>query len=187
MTVAETPVSATGLGFGHRRSTIFYTLRCLTNPDSEAPMPNKPAPLAPATAHGTDAAAPDAPQQPQTALAKAKAQPKLYGPSASVLARALVAGEVKVCRQRRVGTLRLLRFYARGSEVRARAEAMAKAVKADGVRAAAVACGVSLVTARRMVAAVDLSLAIERKELDALWDGKAATVVLPPRATDADA
>ena len=64
---------------------------------------------------------------------------------------------------------------------------MAKAVKADGVKAAAVAGGVSLATARRMVANLDLALAIERKELDALWDGKAATVVLPPHASHADA
>ena len=150
-------------------------------------MPSKPAPLAPAIAHGTDAPGPDAPQPPQTAPAKAKAQPKVYGPSASVLAKALVAGEVKVYRQRKVGTLRLLPFYAKGSEARSRAEAMARAVKADGVKASAVAAGVSLVTARRMVASLDLSLAIERKELDALWDGTAASVVLPPRATDADA
>ena len=90
-------------------------------------------------------------------------------------------------RQRKVGTLRLLPFYAKGSEARSRAEAMARAVKADGVKASAVAAGVSLVTARRMVASLDLSLAIERKELDAFWDGTAPTVVLPPRATDADA
>jgi len=151
-------------------------------------MPSKPAPLAPATAHGTDAAAPDAQQATPTAPAKAKAAPKVYRPSASVLARALVAGEVKVYRQRKFGTLRLLPFYANGSEARSRAEAMAKAVRADGVKAAAQAAGVSPVTARRMVANLDLSLAIERKELDALWDGKAATVVLPPNtATDADA
>lgn len=149
-------------------------------------MPTKPAPLAPAAAHGTDAAAPDAPHSTPTAPAKAKAQPRVYGPSASVLARALFAGEVKIYRQRKVGTLRLLPFYGKGSEARIRAEAMAKAVKADGVKAAAQAAGVSPVTARRMVANLDLSVTIERKELDALWDRKAATVILPP-ATPADA
>lgn len=63
-----------------------------------------------------------------------------------MLARALVAADVKVYRQRKVGTLRLLPFYAKGSEQRARAEALAKAAKADGVKAASVAAGVSLVT-----------------------------------------
>lgn len=38
-----------------------------------------------------------------------------------------------------------------------------------------------------MIANLDLSVSIERKELDALWDGKAPTVVLPPRSADADA
>lgn len=150
-------------------------------------MPTTPARQPAAATAGADASAPDGPQQPQKAPAKAKGQPKVYGPSASALARGLVAGEVKVYRQRKVGTLRLLPFYAKGSEARTRAEAMAKAVKADGVKAAATEAGVSLVTARRMVANLDLSLAIERKELDSAWDGKAATVVLPPRTSDADA
>ncbi len=151
-------------------------------------MTTSPAPQAPATAHGTDAVGTAAPQTPEKPAGKAKPQPKPYGPSASVLARALVAGEVKVYRQRKVGTLRLLPFYAKGSEARARAEAMTKAVKADGVKVAAEAAGVSVVTARRMVANLALSQSIERKELDALWDGKALTVVLPPRAAeDADA
>jgi hypothetical protein len=151
-------------------------------------MTTSPAPQAPATAHGTEAVGPAALQTPEKPAAKAKAHPKPYGPSASVLARALVAGEVKVYRQRKVGTLRLLPFYAKGSEARARAEAMAKAVKADGVKAAAEAAGVSPVTARRVVANLALTQSIERKELDGLWDGKAAKVVLPPlAATDADA
>lgn len=148
-----------------------------TAPTPTAAPASKPAAAAPAAPHGR-----------QTAPAKAKAAPKVYGPSASVLARALVAGEVKVYRQRKVGTLRLLPFYAKGSEQRARAEALAKAAKADGVKVAAASFGVSVVTGRRMVANLDLSLAIERRELDALWDGKAPTVVLPPRtAADADA
>ncbi len=145
-----------------------------------------PAPADPASK--PTASGPDAQQGTQTAPAKAKAQPKVYGPSASVLARALVAGEVKIYRQRKVGTLRLLPFYAKGSEQRARAEALAKTAKVDGVKVASVAAGVSVVTGRRMIANLDLSLSIERKELDALWDGKAPTVVLPPRtAAEVDA
>lgn len=143
-------------------------------------MTTSPAPQAPATPHGTEPSAPDAQQGTQTAPAKAKAQPRPYGPSASVLARGLVAGEVRVYRLRKVGTLRSLPFYPKGSDARTRAEAMAKAVKADGVKASAQAAGVSLATARRMVTNLALTQAIERKELDTLWDGKAAQVVLPP-------
>lgn len=144
-----------------------------------------PAPAAKASTPTASAA--DGPQAPQKAKPKAKAQAKPYGPSASVLARALVAGEVNVYRQRKVGTLRLRPFYAKGSEARERAEALAKAAKADGIKAAAQAAGVSLVTARRMVANLAMTVAIERKELDGLWDGKAPTVVLPARTVDADA
>lgn len=148
---------------------------------STAPTPTA-APASRPPASGADAQ-----QGKPTAPAKAKAAAKVYGPSASVLARALVAGEVKVYRLRKVGTLRLLPFYAKGSEQRARAEALTKAAKADGVQAASVSHGVSLVTGRRMIANLDLSLAIERKELDGLWDSKAAIVVLPPRPADSDA
>ncbi len=149
-------------------------------------MSSPPTPATAPTATDAPASAPSAPQTPDASKGKAKGHPKGYGPSASVLARALASGEAKVYRQRKTGTLRLLPFYAKGSDARARAEAVTKAVKASSVRQVAEDTGTSVPTVRRLMTNLALTLAIEGKELDGLYDGTADKIVLPPNVAGED-